>query len=91
MSVATGYLKLDKLVFKYQMLPASIPESALDDLELELAYDAQVSYQSLTASHHVDYAGEGSGEWFFPMETGEYDGSSSSTFLERESNTKGPW
>jgi hypothetical protein len=92
MNVGTGYLKLDKLVFKYQALPSSAPEAALDDLELELAHEAQSTYLSLVAHHHLDYAGEGSGEWFFPMETGEYDGSTSSsagTYLERE--TKGPW
>jgi hypothetical protein len=93
MTVSTGYLKLDKLVFKYQTMPSSTPESDLEDMELELAHESQVTYQSLTASHHVEYAGDGSGEWFFPMETGEYDGStsgSSGTYLEREAN-KGPW
>jgi hypothetical protein len=77
-------------------MPSSAPEAELDDLELELAHESRSTYLSLTAHHHLDYAGEGSGEWFFPVETGEYDGSLSSpgwpsdTYLEREPN-KGPW
>jgi hypothetical protein len=91
MSVDTGYLKLEKLTFCFQTLPHSKPESALDDLDLELQEDKELFYQSLTAQHHPDYAGEGSGELFFPMETGEYDATGGSTFLEREPESRGPW
>jgi hypothetical protein len=38
----------------------------------------------LTAVHHPDYAGEGSGEYFFPLETGAYEGGLSSTYMEPE-------
>jgi hypothetical protein len=91
MSVDTGYLKLEKLTFCFQTLPQSKPESALDDLDLELQDDKELFYQSLTAQHHPDYEGEGSGELFFPMETGEYDATGGSTFLEREPESRGPW
>jgi hypothetical protein len=91
MSVAQGYLKLEKLAFRYQMLPESEPESDLDDVELELQEFKELFYQSLTAQHHPDYRGEGSGELFFPLESGEYDATSGSTFLEREWEQKGPW
>jgi predicted nicotinamide N-methyase len=91
MSVDTGYLKLEKLTFCFQTLPQSKPESALDDLDLELQDDKELFYQSLTAQHHPDYVGEGSGELFFPMETGEYDATGGSTFLEREPESRGPW
>lgn len=91
MSVDTGYLKLEKLTFCFQTLPQSEPEKSLDDLDLELQQDKELFYQSLTAQHHPDYAGEGSGELFFPMETGEYDATGGSTFLEREPESRGPW
>jgi hypothetical protein len=91
MSVDTGYLKLEKLTFCFQTLPNSKPERALDDLDLELQEDKELFYQSLTAQHHPDYAGEGSGELFFPMETGEYDATGGSTFLEREPDSRSPW
>ena len=60
-----------------------IPESDLDELEqIEVQEDSSRDYQSLTATHHPDYAGDGSGEYFFPLETGAYEGGLSS--LERD-------
>ena len=82
MNVSNGYLKLEKLTFVFQTLPNSEPESSLDDLDLELQQFKETTYESLIADHNADYAGEGSGELFFPMETGEYDASSGNTFME---------
>ena len=64
--------------------------SALDDLELELKELKEIKYQCLTAQHHPEYAGEGSGELFFPMETGEYEVTGGSTFMEKDAGGS-PW
>lgn len=78
MTVDTGFLKLEKIVFGVQTLSLSQADSlqhetaALDEMELEVKHVQESIYQSLTAIHHPDYAGEGSGEIFFPMETGAY-------------------
>lgn len=90
MTTSTQYLKLEKLSFHFQKLPVGTPESALDDLELELKDFKEVQYEGLVAQHHPDYAGDGSGELFFPMETGEYDATGGSTFLEKEAGSS-PW
>jgi hypothetical protein len=90
MHVTTGYLSIEKLIFQVQVLPQTTPESALDDDPLELKDSKELIYESLTAMHHPDYMGEGSGDMFFPMATGEYDGSSSSSYLEREPGAS-PW
>mmetsp|Transcript_61816 Transcript_61816/g.165595 ORF Transcript_61816/g.165595 Transcript_61816/m.165595 type:complete len:160 (+) Transcript_61816:3-482(+) len=90
MSVLTGYLKVEKLAFVLQSLDSSKSEEYLDDIELELQEFKETVYQSLTATHHPDYAGEGSGELFFPVETGEYDGAGGSAYLEREGD-RGVW
>lgn len=84
MTTSTNFLKLEKLIFKFQKLPTGSPENELDDLELELSDFKEVKYQCLLAQHHPEYAGEGSGELFFPMETGEYDATGGSTYLEKE-------
>ena len=84
MNVYTGYLKVEKIIFVYQLLPESEPEEKLDDLEIEVQEVKERVYQSMTVQHHPDYA-DGAGEYFFPMETGEYDSSSASTYLEPES------
>ena len=84
MTVNTGYLKMGRLQFVYQTLPEDAPEDDLEDLDLELKDESSRSYQSLTAFHHPDYAGDGTGEYFFPLETGEYEGGSRSTYLEPE-------
>ena len=90
MNTSTGYLKMEKIIFLFQMLPESEPEEKLDDVELEVQEFKEVVYQSLTAEHHPDYA-EGAGELFFPMETGEYDSAGGSTYFEPESGRSGPW
>lgn len=90
MATSTHYLKLEKLIFHFQTLPAGEPETALDDLELEMQAFKEIKYESLIAQHHPDYAGQGSGELFFPMETGEYETTGGSTFLEKESGSS-PW
>ena len=79
MTVRTNYVNMERLQFYYQTLPIDAPESDLEELEqLEVQEDANKDYQSLTAIHHPDYAGEGSGEYFFPLETGAYEGGLSS-------------
>jgi hypothetical protein len=90
MTVNTGYLKMERLQFVFQTLPEENPESEIEDLDLELKDEMYRSYQSLQAIHHPDYSGEGSGEMFFPMETGEYEGGSRSTYLEPEEGGS-PW
>ena len=92
MNVDLGYLKLQKLRFVYQMVPDDDesevdPEAQVEDLDLELQDESSSVYESLTAVHNPDYAGAGSGEYFFPMETGEYEGGSRSTYLEPEEGT----
>ena len=91
MSVSTGYLKLEKLMFHVQTLPTSEPESALDDVELEVQQFKEIHYQALVAQHHPEYAGQGSGELFFPMATGEYEMKSGSTYMEPDSGGMSPW
>lgn len=79
MTVRTNYVNMERLQFYFQSLPQDAPESDLDELEqLEVQEDSAKDYQSLTAIHHPDYAGEGSGEYFFPLETGAYEGGLSS-------------
>jgi len=75
MTVRTNYVNMERLQFFFQTLPVDAPESDLEELEqLEVQEDSSKDYQSLTAIHHPDYAGEGSGEYFFPLETGAYEG-----------------
>ena len=90
MSVSTKFLKLEKLIFHLQKIPSGQPESELEDMELELKDCKEIKYQALVAQHHPDYAGDGSGEWFFPIETGEYEATGGSTFLEKEAGSS-PW
>jgi hypothetical protein len=90
MTVDIGYIKLQKLAFAFQILPQDAHESELESMELVPKAEKGVAYQSLTAVHHPDYAGEGSGEYFFPLETGEYEGGSRSTYLEPEAG-ESPW
>jgi hypothetical protein len=90
MTVQTGYLKLERLQFVPQALPEDAPEEELEDLDLELKDESNRSYQSLTAIHHPDYAGDGTGEYFFPLETGEYESGSRSPYLEPEEGGS-PW
>jgi hypothetical protein len=81
MFVSTSYLRLEKLTFVYQSLPSDEPESELSGLPLNLQEIKEIEYDCLTAEHHADYGGRGTGEMFFPMETGEYD---RSTNMERD-------
>jgi hypothetical protein len=90
MTVNSDYLKLGRLQFVFQTLPEDAPEDEIEDLDLELKDESSRSYQSLTAFHHPDYAGDGTGEYFFPLETGEYEGGSRSTYLEPEEESS-PW
>jgi len=90
MTVNTGYLKMERLQFVFQALPQDAPESDIEDMDLELKDEMYRSYQSLTAIHHPDYAGDGTGEYFFPLETGEYESGSRSTYLEVEEGGS-PW
>ena len=79
MTVRTNYVNMERLQFYFQTLPQESPESDLEELDqLEVQEDSSKDYQSLTAIHHPDYAGEGSGEYFFPLETGAYEGGLSS-------------
>lgn len=79
MTVRTNYVQMERLQFYFQTLPLDAPESDLDELEqIEVQEDSSRDYQSLTAIHHPDYAGDGSGEYFFPLETGAYEGGLSS-------------
>jgi hypothetical protein len=79
MTVRTNYVNMERLQFYFQTLPQDSTESDLDELEqLEVQEDSAKDYQSLTAIHHPDYAGDGSGEYFFPLETGAYEGGLSS-------------
>mmetsp|Transcript_22867 Transcript_22867/g.64752 ORF Transcript_22867/g.64752 Transcript_22867/m.64752 type:complete len:513 (-) Transcript_22867:660-2198(-) len=90
MTVSTNYFKMERLSFHYQTLETIAPtladEAKLDDMELELVDEGTPSYQSLIAIHHPDYAGDGSGELFFPIENGSYKGGSrgAGTYLEPE-------
>jgi len=75
MAVRTHYVSMERLQFYFQSLPQGSPERDLDSLEeLEVQEDTSRDYQSLTAVHSPDYAGEGLGEYFFPLETGAYEG-----------------
>lgn len=87
MATATHYLKVEQLVFHLQK--TSKPESMLDDLELEVAEVRELPFTALTAQHHPEYAGGGSGELFFPMETGAYERMNSDEAAAR--NRRGPW
>mmetsp|Transcript_32726 Transcript_32726/g.79528 ORF Transcript_32726/g.79528 Transcript_32726/m.79528 type:complete len:549 (-) Transcript_32726:177-1823(-) len=73
MTVNLEYVQMQKLQFV--PAPAS-SEQELDDMaDLELQEESHRDYQTLTAIHHPDFAGEGMGEYFFPIETGAYEAS----------------
>jgi hypothetical protein len=86
MTVNSGYMKMERLQFVVQTLADGTTEDELDELDdLEVLEEGSTTYQSLMATHHPDYAGEGSGEYFFPLETGAYEGgSAANTYLELE-------
>jgi hypothetical protein len=93
MTVDTGYINMERLNFVFQTLEEGTAESELEDSDtLELKDDTTRSYQFIRAIHHPDYAGDGTGEYFFPLDTGEYEGGSRSTYLEPEPEEGGsPW
>lgn len=90
MTVNTGYLKMERLQFVFQAVPEEEIESTIEEMDLELKDETFRSYQVLRATHHPDYAGDGNGEYFFPLETGEYEGGRRSTYLEPEEGGS-PW
>ena len=90
MTVNSSFLKLGRLQFVFQTLPEDASEEDIENLDLELKDESSRSYQVLSAFHHPDYAGDGTGEYFFPLETGEYEGGSRSTYLEPEEGGS-PW
>lgn len=84
MTVRTNYVNMERLQFGIQTLPQGSPESDLDELEeLEVQEDSSKDYQSMTAIHSPEYGGEGLGEYFFPIETGAYEGGLSSLDSDR--------
>ncbi|KAG7357462.1 hypothetical protein IV203_002150 [Nitzschia inconspicua] len=86
MSVRTAYVKMQRLQFVFQPMEEGTPERELEQLDsLELQEETSRDYQSLTAVHHPDYAGDGSGEYFFPLETGAYEGGLSNTYYDSNS------
>ena len=48
-------------------------EAQLDPLVLEVQDWNTLEYRILTAQHHPDYLGGGTGEYFFPLETGAWE------------------
>jgi hypothetical protein len=109
MQVDIGYLKVERIIFALQPVDTSSTgsgmsnksisspaqeEALLDDYELEVAEIQEFVLESTTATHDARYAGGGSGEIFFPMETGEYDnqkqnsGSAGPPYMEREWDRK---
>jgi len=65
-------------------------DAALDDLVLQVQESRVDDYRILTAQHDASYAGDGSGEVFFPMENGLYEQrqASGNAYLEPE---EGSW
>lgn len=91
MTVDSGYISLERLNFAPQSLEKGVEEAELEKLDtLELKDDLTRGYQFVQAVHHPDYSGQGTGEYFFPLETGEYEGGSRSTWLEPEEGGS-PW
>eukprot|EP00980_Cylindrotheca_fusiformis_P015607 scaffold4481_cov121-Cylindrotheca_fusiformis.AAC.3 len=85
MTIDSGYFNMERLNFVFQTLEEGKEESELEELDtLELKDDMTRGYYFIRAIHHPDYAGDGTGEYFFPLETGEYESGSRSTWLEPE-------
>ena len=75
MNVSTNYITVEKIGFAIQSIdsvPPNEENALLDPLELEVASFDELKYQVITAQHHVDYTGGGSGELFFPMEATDF-------------------
>eukprot|EP00527_Entomoneis_sp_CCMP2396_P004089 CAMPEP_0198152976 /NCGR_PEP_ID=MMETSP1443-20131203/62023_1 /TAXON_ID=186043 /ORGANISM="Entomoneis sp., Strain CCMP2396" /LENGTH=466 /DNA_ID=CAMNT_0043819143 /DNA_START=94 /DNA_END=1494 /DNA_ORIENTATION=- len=88
MSVVNDMFEMECIRFTIQTIDTvengAQEEAALDDLALQVQEMYDSEYHLMTALHHPDYTGGGSGELFFPMETGQYDERSGETYLERE-------
>ncbi|GAX21355.1 hypothetical protein FisN_6Lh079 [Fistulifera solaris] len=68
MTAYTSYLKLEQIIFYPQTVSSSMDE--VEDMELEVQDIRSLTFTSLIAQHHPDYVGGGSGELFFPADTG---------------------
>jgi len=88
MTVRSNYVNMERLQFYFQTLPQDSPETEIEGLDsLEVQEDSDKDYQSLVVIHHPDYAGDGSGEYFFPLETGAYEGGGLSASLEPDTES----
>ena len=75
MNVDVDYVTVEKIGFAIQSIatvPPSQEAALLDPLELEVISVEKMDYQVITAMHHPDYVGGGSGEIFFPMEATDF-------------------
>ena len=79
MTMNSGYVSLERLAFTFQTLEQGADEAELEELvdTLELKDDLIKGFQFVQAVHHPDYSGQGTGEYFVPLETGEYEGGES--------------
>lgn len=77
MTASTSPLTLEKLTFELQPVKnaAAGEDEALEKMEMAPLDLQDIPLQCVTCTHSPEYAGGGSGELFFPMETGIYDGS----------------
>jgi len=88
MTVRSNYVNMERLQFYFQTLPQDSPESEIEGLDsLEVQEDSDKDYQSLVVIQNQDYAGDGSGEYFFPLETGAYEGGGLSASLEPDTES----
>ncbi len=69
MTAYTSYLKLEQIIFCPQTVSSSVADED-EDMELEVQDIRSLTFTSLIAQHHPDYVGGGSGELFFPADTG---------------------
>jgi hypothetical protein len=70
MAAYTSYLKLEQIIFCPQTLSSTVSLEEDEDMELEVQDMKSLTFTSLIAQHHPDYVGGGSGELFFPADTG---------------------
>lgn len=79
---------MEKVFFANQILPHGEPESSLEAMQLSPERRKEVDFSTLVAEHSLDYGGPGTGELFFPIETGEFEAPGASGFMERDWDTK---